>query len=61
MKTLTIIATIVMPLTLITGVYGMNFRYMPEITWKYGYYGVCGLMALVAVGMLVYFKKNKWF
>lgn len=61
MKTLTIIATIVMPLTLITGVYGMNFRYMPEITWRYGYFGVCGLMALVAVGMLAYFKKNKWF
>lgn len=61
MKTLTIIATIMMPLTLITGIYGMNFRHMPEIGWRFGYLGFYILVALVAGGMLVYFKKNKWF
>jgi magnesium transporter len=61
MKTLTVIATIMMPLTLITGIYGMNFKYMPEITWKFGYLGAYAIMALVACGMLIYFKKNKWF
>ncbi len=61
MKTLTVIATIMMPLTLITGIYGMNFKYMPEISWKFGYMGAYTLMAIVACGMLIYFKKNKWF
>lgn len=61
MKTLTVIATIMMPLTLITGVYGMNFKFMPELGWKFGYFGVYALMAMVALGMLVYFRKNKWF
>lgn len=61
MKTLTVIATIMMPLTLITGIYGMNFKFMPEIGWKFGYVWAYGLMALVACGMLIYFKRNKWF
>lgn len=61
MKTLTVIATIMMPLTLITGIYGMNFRYMPEIGWRFGYLGAYILMAIVACGMLIYFKRNKWF
>lgn len=61
MRTLTVIATIMMPLTLITGIYGMNFKFMPEITWKFGYLGAYMLMALVAGGMLIYFKRNKWF
>lgn len=61
MKTLTVIATIMMPLTLITGIYGMNFRNMPELSWKFGYMGAYGLMAMVAIGMLIYFRKNKWF
>jgi len=61
MKTLTIIATIMMPLTLITGIYGMNFKFMPEITWKFGYLGAYVLMAIVAITMLVHFKRNKWF
>ncbi len=59
MKILTIIATIMMPLTLITGIYGMNFVNMPEIKWEYGYYYSLLLMLLVAVGMLLYFKKKK--
>jgi magnesium transporter len=61
MKTLTIITTIMLPMTLITGIYGMNFKHMPEIGWKFGYYGAYALMALVACGMFMYFKKNKWF
>ena len=61
MKTLTIIATIAMPLTLITGIYGMNFKNMPELEWPFGYFGVYALMALVGIGMLIYFKKRKWF
>ena len=58
-KILTVIATIMMPLTLITGIYGMNFRYMPELYWKYGYYYSLILMLIVAVVMLLYFKKKK--
>jgi len=60
MKVLTIIATIMMPLTLITGIYGMNFRFMPETDWRYGYFGVLFIMAIIAIGMLAYFKKKKW-
>ena len=60
MKALTIIATIMMPLTLITGVYGMNFRFMPEIEWRYGYFVVVGFMISLGVGMLIFFKKKKW-
>ena len=60
MKVLTIIATIFIPLTFIAGVYGMNFRYMPELAWRWGYPAVLGIMLAVAVAMLIYFKKKKW-
>lgn len=60
MKVLTIIATIMMPLTLITGIYGMNFRFLPELEWRYGYFIVLSGMAILAGGMLLYFKKKKW-
>ena len=60
MKVLTIIATIFMPLTFIAGVYGMNFKYMPELEWEYGYPAVLILMLLVALAMLIYFRKKKW-
>jgi len=60
MKVLTIIATIFIPLTFIAGIYGMNFVYMPEIKWIYGYPVVLLLMLTVAVSMLIYFKKKKW-
>jgi len=59
-KVLTIIATIMMPLTLITGIYGMNFRFMPEIDWRYGYFATILVMVTIAVGMLLFFKKKKW-
>jgi len=60
MKTLTVIATIVMPLTLIASVYGMNFKYMPELNSKFGYPIVMGLMVALSAGMLYYFKRKKW-
>ena len=61
MKTLTIISTIFIPLTFIVGIYGMNFDYMPEIHWKYGYFVILGGMALLALIMLSCFKRKKWF
>ena len=61
MNILTIIATIMMPLTLITGIYGMNFRNMPELYWEYGYYYSLLLMLGVALLMIYYFKKKKLF
>jgi magnesium transporter len=60
MKVLTIIATIFMPLTFIVGLYGMNFKYMPELEWRLGYFSVLGFMALVAITMLVIFRKKRW-
>lgn len=61
MKTLTIIATIFIPLTFIVGVYGMNFEYMPELRWHWGYYAIWGFMMAIGLGMLLYFKIKKWF
>ena len=61
MKVLTIIATIFMPLTFLAGVYGMNFKYMPELEWRWGYFGVLGIMLVVALFMIYYFKRKKWF
>jgi len=60
MKVLTIIATIFIPLTFIAGVYGMNFQHMPELAWRWGYPAVLGVMFLVLVGMLIFFKRRKW-
>jgi magnesium transporter len=60
MKVLTIIATIFMPLTFIAGVYGMNFEFMPELRWRYGYPAVLALMAGAAGAMLVYFRRKQW-
>lgn len=61
MKVLTVIATIFIPLTFIAGVYGMNFEYMPELKWKFGYMGVWGLMIGTFIVMIIYFKRKKWF
>lgn len=57
MKTLTLLTAIFMPLSLIAGIYGMNFTHMPEITWKYGYPFALGLMALTAFLMLTFFRR----
>ncbi|MDO8898762.1 MAG: magnesium/cobalt transporter CorA [Bacteroidales bacterium] len=60
MKTLTIIATIFIPLTFIVGIYGMNFKYLPELNWKYGYLFVWLVMLAITAYMLFRFKKKKW-
>lgn len=61
MKVLTVISTIFIPLTFIVGVYGMNFDYMPELRWTNGYFGVWGIMIMIVLGMMAYFKHKKWF
>jgi magnesium transporter len=60
MKVLTIIATIFIPLTFIAGIYGMNFQYMPELKFQYGYPLTIAIMMLVAITMLAFFKKKRW-
>jgi magnesium transporter len=60
MKVLTVVGTIFIPLTFVTGLYGMNFLYMPELQHSLGYPAVLLLMALMATTMLVYFKKKGW-
>ncbi|AKB44250.1 magnesium/cobalt transporter CorA [Methanosarcina vacuolata] len=60
MEVLTVIATIFIPLTFISGVYGMNFEYMPELKWRWGYPTVMFGMILLAVSMFAYFKKRRW-
>ncbi len=60
MRVLTVIATIFMPLTFLAGVYGMNFKHMPELEWKYGYLLAWLVMAGVGGGMYAYFKRRKW-
>jgi Mg2+ and Co2+ transporter CorA len=59
-RTLTVIATIVLPLTLITGIYGMNFEFMPELTYEFGYFYALGLIAAVGGTMVFYFKRKRW-
>jgi magnesium transporter len=61
MKILTIISTIFIPLTFVTSLYGMNFRYMPEIGWKYGYAMTWLIIAAIIIIMLSYFRRKKWF
>jgi len=60
MKVLTIIATIFIPITFIVGVYGMNFTYMPELEWRWGYFAVWGVMLAMITGLLVFFRKKHW-
>ena len=60
MTLLTIVTTIFMPLTLIVGWYGMNFRYMPELEWRFGYPVVIGMSLFIAIACLLFFKKKKW-
>jgi len=60
MKVLTIIATIFIPLTFIAGIYGMNFENIPELNYKYGYFVLWGIMIVLFIGMLFYFKRKKW-
>ena len=60
MKVLTIMSSIFIPLTFIVGVYGMNFKYMPELDWPWGYPSVWVVMILSALGLLRLFQKRGW-
>lgn len=60
MKLLTVISTIFIPLSFITGIYGMNFVNMPELGFKWGYFAVMGLMLIITIFMVFYFKKKRW-
>ncbi len=60
MKFLTVIGTIFMPLTFLVGVYGMNFKYLPELEWKNGYFVLWVLMVALALLMVAYFRKKRW-
>jgi magnesium transporter len=60
MRVLTVFSTIMLPLTLIAGIYGMNFEHMPELHWRFGYAFALTLMAITAFGMLTWFWKNGW-
>jgi magnesium transporter len=61
MKLLTVISTIFIPLTFIAGVYGMNFQYMPELQWKWGYFVCWGVMVAIAMGLCIFFWRRGWF
>lgn len=61
MRTLTIFSVIFIPLTFIAGVYGTNFDFLPELHWQYGYFMMWGVMLLIAVVMLIFFRRRKWF
>jgi magnesium transporter len=60
MKVLTIIATIFIPLTFLSGWYGMNFKDMPELAWRWGYPMVICIALAVVTTMLIYFRRKKW-
>ena len=60
MKVLTIIATIFMPMTFIADIYGMNFKYMPELEWHWGYPLTLGIMLLLVVIMLLWFRRKRF-
>ncbi|WP_400246283.1 magnesium/cobalt transporter CorA [Niallia sp. JL1B1071] len=61
MQILTVITTIFMPLSFLAGLYGMNFINIPELHWKYGYFGLLFLMAIIVIGMFILFKRKGWF
>ncbi len=61
MKRLTVVSTIFIPLTFIVGVWGMNFKYMPELDWEYSYFGAWILMVIIAIVVSIYLKKKDWY
>ncbi len=61
MMVLTVITSIFIPLTFVAGIYGMNFEYMPELTWEYGYFMALGIMTCIGISMFLWFKHKGWF
>lgn len=61
MYTLTLVTAIFIPLTFLVGVYGMNFKYMPELEWRNGYFYLWGVMVVIGLSMFVYMKRKRWF
>lgn len=59
-KVLTIASIILMTCALIAGIYGMNFEFMPELHWRYGYFFALGMMVLVSIGLIIFFRRKKW-
>lgn len=60
MKALAVLSAIILPLSLLAGIYGMNFENMPELKTKFGYYGTLGLMAAITIVLLFYFWRRGW-
>lgn len=60
MRILTLFSVFFLPLTFIVGVYGMNFKYMPELDWHYGYPLAIGIMAATTLGIWTWFRKRRW-
>jgi magnesium transporter len=60
MKFLTVIGTIFMPLTFLVGVYGMNFKHLPELEWRNGYFMLWGFMISLSIAMIIYFRRKRW-
>jgi magnesium transporter len=60
MKALTVISSIFIPVTFVVGVYGMNFKHMPELDSPYAYWIVWGIMLTIMIGMGIFFKRKKW-
>ncbi len=61
LRVLTVLTSLCMPLSVIAGIYGMNFHFMPELEWKYGYFAVLGLMAFITAALLIFFFRRGWF
>jgi len=61
MKVLAMFTSLFTPLTFLAGLYGMNFKNMPELEWRYGYFIVLGFMTLLTIVMVIYFRRKKWF
>jgi magnesium transporter len=60
MRVLTVFASIFIPLTFLAGIYGMNFDFMPELHWEFGYVFAWGVMLAVVGGLLIYFRRKNW-